>query len=147
MTHALVTFDQQKQQQIWLEKSVVTLNDVLRKENTLEELAEKVIKVLCHIMDGKVGTLFRVKQGSERSGLYMAGCYAYMDTGKDVRGCYQIGEGMIGQVAMDQTRIILKGITQDDIKIVSGLGSFSPHTVVISPFSFKQEIGPSDEGV
>ncbi len=140
MTHALVTFDQQKQQQIWLETSVVKLNDVLRKENTLEELAEQVIKVLCLIMGGTVGALFLAKKGDERSRLYLAGCYAYMDTGKNVRGPYQIGEGMIGQVAMDQTRIILKGIIQDDIKIVSGLGSFSPHTVVVSPFSFKQEI-------
>lgn len=140
MTYALARFDQQQKQQIWLEKSVVTLNDVLREENTQEDLAEKVIKVLCILLGGKVGTLFLAKQGNDRGRLYLTGCYAYTGTGENVRGTYQIGEGVIGQVAMDQSRIILKDIVQDDIKIVSGLGSFSPKTVVISPFSFKQEI-------
>lgn len=140
MTLALESFNQQHQQQIWLQQSIVELADVLRNENTIDELAHQVIQVMCRTMDAKVGALFLIKEVQNEPLLYIAGRYAYYFIRQGDAVQFRMGEGLVGQVAQEQKSIMLQNISEGDIKIQSGIGSFTPQTVMINPFSFKHEI-------
>jgi len=141
MTLALESFHSLNQEQIWLEKSIVELTEVLRNAKTIDELSEALIKLLCRIMDAKIGGLFLVEQDYQRSILSLASSFAYPLTEDDNSPIqFQIGEGLVGQVAKEQKRIILENNEQTSIKIQTGLLSFSPQNIIITPFSFKHEI-------
>lgn len=140
MSQALVSFNEQHQQQIWLQQSIVALADILRNENTVEALADHLIQTLCRILDAKVGLIFLAKHEYDEKVLYQTGSYAYPNlTGVPSRE-YCLGEGLVGQVAMEQQSLILQSINEDNFKIQSGLIDFTPHSVILSPFSFKNEI-------
>jgi len=142
MTLSLKHFNQQNQEQIWLEKSIVELTEVLRNAKTTDELAESIINLLCRTMDAKVGALFLVDQGFQHNSLTLTSSFAYtVNEDLDSNSSHVlIGEGLIGQVAKERKRIIMDNMHQQSIKIKTGLFNFSPQSIIITPFSFKHEI-------
>jgi signal transduction histidine kinase len=53
---------------------------------------------------------------------------------------FRLGEGLIGQCALDRQRILMKGIPSEDIRVSSGLGIGGPLEVVILPVLFEGQV-------
>lgn len=140
MVTALAEFNQQHQEQIWLQQSIVTIADAIRNEETIDDLANHLIQNLCLILDAKIGLLFLVRQENLESILYPAGSYASPVLPENSFREYRLGEGLIGQVAIDRQNLVLNSVTEENIRIQSGLIDFAPQSVVLSPFSFNTEI-------
>lgn len=113
--------------QMWLATGQAQLSEAMRGEQELPNLAHNIIQHLCIYLDAQVGALF-ILQESE---LCLAGGYALGDT--SIRN-FQLGEGLVGQAALDQRTITLNQVDGYDLKVRSGLGSASPRQVVCQPF-------------
>src|SRR5204863_386026 len=53
---------------------------------------------------------------------------------------YKLGEGLVGQCALEQERILLTDVPPDYIKITSGLGESKPLSIVVLPVLFEGQI-------
>jgi hypothetical protein len=53
---------------------------------------------------------------------------------------FALGQGLVGQVAIEKERILLNNVPKDYIKIGSGLGEASPVSVIVLPVLFEKEI-------
>src|SRR5437660_10334427 len=51
-----------------------------------------------------------------------------------------LGEGLVGQAALEQTSILLTEAPDDYIKIVSGLGSAAPVNLIVLPVLFEDQV-------
>ncbi len=51
-----------------------------------------------------------------------------------------MGEGLIGQCALEKQTILLKQVPNDYIKIRSGIGEGSPKNIIILPVQFEEEV-------
>jgi GAF domain-containing protein len=51
-----------------------------------------------------------------------------------------LGEGLVGQVAIQKERILLTNIPKNYVKIKSGLGEATPKNVIVLPVLFETEI-------
>jgi len=78
-----------------------------------------------------------VNQDTNKLKLFSA--YAFneeLSIGKE----FALGQGLVGQVAIEKERILLNNVPKDYIKIGSGLGEASPVSVIVLPVLFEKEI-------
>ncbi len=64
--------------------------------------------------------------------LKLFAAYAYKED-KNVPKEFAIGEGLVGQCAIEKERILLTNVPSEYIKINSGLGEASPQNIVVLP--------------
>lgn len=121
--------------QSWKSSSLAQLGDVMRGGQDIPTLANNVIQYLCVRLNAQVGMIFL----SEGKYLKMLGGYACEC---DQQTHFELGEGLIGQAALEKKPILLDEIPPDAIRIVTGLGDVLPRHVIAVPFLFdKQVIG------
>ena len=71
--------------------------------------------------------------------LKLIATYAYKQR-KNVSNRFHLGEGLVGQSALEKKSIVLTDVPDDYIKISSGLGEASPLNIVVLPVLFEGEV-------
>ena len=69
----------------------------------------------------------------------MKGSYAH-EGGEEPKISFMIGEGLVGQGALDKKPIVLKSAPEDYMKVESAWGSSKPVSVMIYPILFENEV-------
>ena len=119
-TKSLETVNRTLEEQMWLTNGEARLNDILRGEENLDTIAQKVINQICSYLEVEVGGLFILLDGS----YHLMGRYAYPSDGEPLLR-FAPGEGIIGQAAKEQRTLLINDIPEDSITISSGLGATS----------------------
>ena len=125
----------QNEKQNWILVGANTIGEAIRDEHraiafTVEMLTVRMLKELSRYVNAQVGALYLAdERGQELS--YLAG-YAYQpEEGKLPR--FQLGDGLIGQAALDKKMLVCHEVTESHIKVNSGLGASAPRSVLIQP--------------
>jgi HAMP domain-containing protein/signal transduction histidine kinase/CheY-like chemotaxis protein len=129
------------QEQDWLKSNLAKFTQMLQGEKELNTVTKKILSELATVVTAQHG-LFYVLHEDEKfmdSKLKLMASYAYIKR-KNSPTQYAMGEGLIGQVAVEKERIILSNIPKDYIKINSGLGNAQPRDVIILPVLFEGQL-------
>jgi CheY-like chemotaxis protein len=105
------------------------LNEKMRGDQTVEELAANVIGMLSEYLKAQVGALYLLKDDKT---LHLAGSYAYQRR-KGAPNVWKPGEGLVGQAALEKKPIVMTDCPDDYVSIRSGLGSAAPKSIVAYP--------------
>ncbi len=126
--------------QMWQTVGQALLNKQMRGEQTLTALADNVIRQLCQYLDAQVGALYMLQSDSPmEQTLLRVGSYAY--TRRHVTGdTFALGEGLVGQAALEKRVLILEVAPADCLLLRSGMGEVTPRTIVAIPFLFADEV-------
>ncbi|RZK59341.1 MAG: response regulator [Pedobacter sp.] len=124
----------ENEQKNWLLSGVKLVNEAMRGEQEVEELANHIISSICNYLDAPIGAIF---MGDKEKGFHLNGTYAY--TAKGIKKNYSLGDGFIGQVALEKKAKLLSDVPADYIKISSGLGSTPPRYIHLCPILFQHE--------
>ena len=65
--------------------------------------------------------------------------YAYKER-KHVGNRFRLGEGLVGQAALEKKPILLTNVPDDYIQITSGLGEAPPRNIIVLPILFEGEV-------
>src|SRR5262249_39821024 len=65
--------------------------------------------------------------------------YAYRER-KHLSNRFRLGEGLVGQCALEKDRILITEVPPDYIKINSGLGEATPRNIVVLPVIFEEQV-------
>ncbi len=120
----------------WLKTGVSELNDRLRSEQDLVSLSQNIIQFITPYINAQLGAIYLV---NEHNALKMVSSYAY-STRKTVPNEFQFGEGIVGQCALEEHRILIKNVPDDYILIQSGLGQRAPCNLIVVPFMYDNTI-------
>jgi signal transduction histidine kinase/CheY-like chemotaxis protein len=71
--------------------------------------------------------------------LKLISTYAYRER-KHLANRFHLGEGLVGQCALEKERILLTHVPEDYIKISSGLGEATPLNAVVLPVLFEGQV-------
>ncbi|MBE9599181.1 response regulator [Pedobacter sp. MC2016-24] len=126
----------ENEQKNWLLSGATAINESMRGEQEIEELAVNIITQICNYVKAPIGAFFLVNPA--RQTFKFAGGYAYQNT-KSTHKEYFLGEGLIGQAAAEKQSKILENIPADYIKINSGLGDTPPTCIFVLPIVFEDE--------
>ena len=73
------------------------------------------------------------------SELNLLASYAH-EEGIGAKSRFRMGEGLVGQAALEKQRFLLTEVPRDYAKVSSGLGEFRPLNVVVLPILFEGEV-------
>ncbi len=126
----------ENEQKNWMLSGGSAINESLRGEQEIDELCNHVVSTMCNYMNAPVGALYLLN--SKKQSLILTGSYAFEKKGKSRE--IMVGEGLVGQVALEKRILQLNDIPADYVKVNSSLGNMPPNTLVILPVLFEDEI-------
>jgi HAMP domain-containing protein/signal transduction histidine kinase/DNA-binding response OmpR family regulator len=126
------------QEQDWLKSNLAKFTQMLQGQKELNSVTKKILSELATVVTAQHGLFYILQEDEEfmDSKLNLIASYAYIKR-KNSPTQYAMGEGLIGQVAVEKERIILSNVPKDYIKINSGLGDAKPKDVIILPVLFE----------
>ena len=136
MTSNLLELSQENKRKDWLDNGQVTLYDQLRGELPQEELSRRIIHFLTKYLGAQIGALYVKKDDKQ---LHLQASYAY-STRKHLSNVYSLGEGLVGQAALEKSHIIISDCPADYIHIESGLGEAVPVNILVYPLLMNMEV-------
>lgn len=109
----------------------------LQSKNSLTGFCREAIRQITPLMDGGHGVFYVYDDETET--LSLNGSYGYNDR-KELSNQFGLGQGLIGQCALERETITLTTVPDDYVKISSGLGSASPAAVIAIPVTHQENL-------
>ncbi|WP_052050762.1 response regulator [Leptolyngbya sp. KIOST-1] len=125
--------------QRWLKSNLADLSQQLQGQRSLEALANLVLTYVAPLVGAQQGLLYLLDTDSQPSRLKLLSSYAYQER-KQLANEFALGEGLVGQCALEQQRILLTEVPGDYIRIRSGLGTAPPLNIVVLPILFEHQV-------
>src|SRR5258707_2659115 len=126
-------------EQDWLKTNLAKFTRMLQGQRELETVAKQILSELAPLVSAQHGVFYLMDSESASSYLKLLSSYAYK-VRKSRASQFRLGEGLVGQVALEKERILLTEVPPDYIKISSGLGEATPHNVVVLPVLFEGQV-------
>ena len=130
MTHSLRQDRETVRAMDWLKSGQNELNALMRGEQEVDAMANKVLAFLAEYLHAGVGALYLFDE--EREELYLSAAYAYVPH-KETRERFILGESLIGQAAREHKIISLSDLPPDYLPIGSALGESVPRVISVIP--------------
>src|SRR4029078_6767885 len=126
-------------EQDWLKTNLAKFSSMMQGQKNLETVSRLIMSELTPLISAHHGAFF--VRGGEGSGpiLKLTSTYAYRER-KNVGNRFRLGEGLIGQCALEKRTILRTRVPQDYIHISSGLGEAPPLNIVVLPVLFEGEV-------
>ncbi|WP_432711013.1 response regulator, partial [Pedobacter sp.] len=132
----LSQLSEENKEKNWLLSGVANINEAMRGDESMEVLSNRIITEICNFLQVPVGLLFL--SDTARKHLNLVGAYAY-DGLPENQKSYRIGEGLVGQVALEKQEKLLTDVPANYMTLKSGLGSHSPECIALYPIVYKEE--------
>jgi CheY-like chemotaxis protein/CHASE3 domain sensor protein/putative methionine-R-sulfoxide reductase with GAF domain len=138
MTTSLKESRDRVEKEDWLKTGATRLDGAMRGDPDTATLASKVISEIANRLDAPVGAFYLAQEGGE-STLSLLGSYAYKKR-KNLSNEFKVGEGLVGQAALEKQQILVRNVPDDYIKVTSGLGEHIPRFICVTPFIYEGRV-------
>ncbi len=119
----------------WLQTGLARLNDEMAGEKDIITLTNTIMDQLATYTGSQVGAFYLLEHAST---LVLKSGYAYrLDTPTQT---VNVGEGIVGQVALNKKEIIVSGIEENDFLVSFGTANLKPRHIVAIPILFEGKI-------
>lgn len=121
------------EKQSWIQKSMADISTLYQGITDISELTQSFISRLAPLLQASFGVVYlRKNEGGEVYYVKAAGYATVADEGA-ARASFRLGEGLIGQAAVDKRIFLIDQLPEEHIKVTSGLGASSPRNLLIAP--------------
>ncbi len=133
---ALAKLSSENEERNWFLSEASLISETIRGELEIEELATRAITQICNSLHAPVGAFYLLNP--KKQTLQLTGSYALgVQKGKSPE--IAMGEGLVGQAALEKTIKQLDNLPADYIKVSSGTGSTVPNTLILVPILFEKQ--------
>ncbi|XGW00390.1 MAG: HAMP domain-containing protein [Leptolyngbya sp. BL-A-14] len=131
---------QKNTEQDWLKTNLAKFTRMLQGQRDLEAVSKLILSELAPLVSAQHG-VFYLMESSELHPPYLKllSTYAYRER-KHLANQFHLGEGLVGQCALEKERILITEVPSDYIKISSGLGEATPLNAVVLPVLFEGQV-------
>lgn len=116
----------------WILTGTGELNTNIQGEKEVDELGKAIINQLTQYLHSQIGAVYLF----ENEELEMIASYAFPSDKEHVLKI-KLGEGLVGQAALDRKHIVFKNVPFEYVNINSGLGNSPPKNIIVYPFSYE----------
>jgi HAMP domain-containing protein/CheY-like chemotaxis protein/signal transduction histidine kinase len=126
---------ERNQEQDWLKTNLAKFTRMLQGQRDLFTVAEMLLSELAPLVNAQRGTIYQMAAlDGETPSLRRLASYA---TGSGLPDSIAVGEGLVGQCAKENQRILLSDVPTGYMPIHSSLGGAQPASVVVLPVLFE----------
>jgi signal transduction histidine kinase/HAMP domain-containing protein/ActR/RegA family two-component response regulator len=131
----------QNTEQDWLKTNLERFTRMLQGQRDLPTVSNMILSELAPLVSAQHGVFYALTDmgdGGEPILQFQAG-YGYKER-KHIGNFFRLGEGLVGQCAVEKERILLTDVPSDYIQINSGLGEAKPLNVIVLPILFEGSV-------
>src|SRR5437868_4627251 len=108
-------------EQDWLKTNLAKFSRMLQGQRDLLAVARMILSELAPVVSAQQGVFYIMNGKEGEPELQLLASYAYRDR-NGVNSRFKLGEGLVGQAALEKERILLTNVPSDYVRISSGLG-------------------------
>lgn len=140
-----IDFSSTLNKQNWVKTASADIAESIQGLEHIEAIAGTLLNKLATSIDAKVGVFYYNQnfslEDSEKQAkdeFRLINSYAFK-TRKHVTNTYSMGEGIVGQAALEKQPILLTDVPEDYIQVNSGLGKVTPKNILVTPITYEDK--------
>src|SRR5437773_984961 len=126
-------------EQDWLKTNLAKFSRMLQGQKDLVTVARLILSELAPVVNVQHGVFYILRAAEEPAKLALLASYAHERPGT-VADEFYLGEGLVGQCALEKQKIHLSNVPGDYIRISSGLGHSAPVNIIVLPILFEGQV-------
>jgi HAMP domain-containing protein/signal transduction histidine kinase/DNA-binding response OmpR family regulator len=127
-------------EQDWLKTNLTRFTRMLQGQRDLMTVSKMILSELAPLVHAEHGVFYGMVGANGRPlHLALQAGYAYKQR-KNIPMEFMLGEGLVGQCALEKKRIVITKVPKDYIKINSALGEAVPANIMVLPVLFEGEV-------
>jgi HAMP domain-containing protein/CheY-like chemotaxis protein len=127
-------------EQDWLKTNLAKFTRMLQGQKDLLTVGRLILSELAPVVSAQHGVFYTMDgNGSGDARLRLLASYAFNER-KNIAAGFRLGEGLVGQAALEKERILLTNVPPDYVQISSGLGQATPLNIIVLPIVFENEV-------
>ncbi|HEX8339801.1 MAG TPA: HAMP domain-containing protein [Tepidisphaeraceae bacterium] len=131
---------QKNTEQDWLKTNLAKFSRMLQGQKDLLTVGRLILSELAPVVSAQHGVFYMMDNGrAEEPALRLLASYAYKER-KSIDNRFKMGEGLVGQCALEKEKILLSNVPNDYVKIGSGLGEAPPTNIIVMPVVFEGQV-------
>jgi CheY-like chemotaxis protein/HAMP domain-containing protein len=130
---------EQNTEQDWLKTNLARFTNMLQGQRDLATVGRLLLSELAPLVEAQQGVIYQVDADDAASALKLLSSYADGAVGGHASRL-QLGEGLIGQCALDGRRILITEMPDGAVPITSGLFQAKPRNVIVLPVLFEVQV-------
>lgn len=128
----------EEEKQNWSSRGLAKFNDILRSNDNLAVLGDKITSEMAEYLEANQCGLFVVNEDDDNT-MELVSAYAY-NRKKYLSKQIGMGEGVAGTCLKEGKTIYLRDVPDDYIQITSGLGQSTPRELLVVPLRHEDKI-------
>ncbi|MEP0910806.1 response regulator [Leptolyngbya sp. GB1-A1] len=130
---------QSDEEQTWLKTNVADLTRMLQGQRNLTNAASLILTRICSLLEAQQGVFYWLDRSANPPMLERLSQYATPESAQ-LKPRLHLGEGLIGQCAIDQKPYLLSNVPSEYVRIGSGLGDAAPRHLIVLPILFETQV-------
>ena len=126
-------------EQDWLKTNLANFSRMLQGQKDLVAVIHLILSELAPVVGVQQAEFFVFDASAQAASLRLVASYA-SDGHRSHGKLVQLGEGLVGQCAVEKRKILLAPSASSDYRIVSGLLSVVPQNVLVLPIVFEGQV-------
>ncbi|MDP9172346.1 MAG: HAMP domain-containing protein [Planctomycetota bacterium] len=127
-------------EQDWLKTNLAKFSRMLQGQKDLLTVGRLILSELAPVVSAQQG-VFYIMDAMKQDDPYLRllASHAYKER-KNIDNKFKLGEGLVGQCALEKEKILLTEVPSDYVKITSGLGEAKPANIIVLPIVFEGQV-------
>jgi signal transduction histidine kinase/HAMP domain-containing protein/CheY-like chemotaxis protein len=127
-------------EQDWLKTNLAKFSRMLQGQKDLLTVGKLILSELAPVVDAQHGVFFIMDTAKpDQPMLRLLASYAYKGSDQ-LDNRLKLGEGLVGQCALEKQKILLSNVPPGYIRIASGLGQATPLNIIVIPILFEGHV-------
>ncbi len=130
---------QKNNEQDWLKTNIARFNRLLQGQRDIRHVSNLILSQLVPLVNAHQALFYLTRQDGGENILELVASYAAPNRRRPPQKL-RLGDGLIGQCAVEKRSMLLTDAPHDYMRITSGLGEAKPSTVIVLPALFEGEV-------
>ena len=128
-------------EQDWLKTNLAKFSRMLQGQKDLLTVGRLILSELAPVVSAQQAVFYMMDSStkSDEPYLKLLASYAYKER-KNIDNRFKLGEGLVGQCALEKQKILLANVPGDYVQITSGLGEAKPLNIIVLPIVFEGDV-------
>src|ERR1700686_3403113 len=126
-------------EQDWLKTNLAKFSRMMQGQRDLVTVGQMLLSELAPLVNAQQAIVYVIEGGEDTPMLKQLAGFADPEESAEPRR-YRIGEGLVGQCALDRQRVFLADIPPESIHVRSGLMTAKPRNIIVLPVLYEGQV-------
>jgi HAMP domain-containing protein/CheY-like chemotaxis protein/GAF domain-containing protein len=124
-------------EQDWLKTNLARFTGMLQGQRELTAVGRLLLSELAPLVNAQQGVLYQMEAEMPGSMVLLS---SFADSQEGHQETVKVGEGLVGQCALEKRRMLISDLPKDTVPVRSGLFKAVPRNVIVLPILFEDRV-------